>query len=185
MRRAEARQLVGIAVVAACALAMNVTSTAQAPDPLVGTWKLDVAKSTYKPGPAPKSTTVVISAAEGKALKIAVDADMPDGPMKWSYTNTRDGKETPVTGNPNYDAVKVTQVSPTEGTIQYMKGGKPSLSRQDVRVEGRQDADGDDHRHKCRRAGCPQRRALHEAVAPGRSVSERGPAAHMLQAFFI
>ena len=128
MRAAEARQLVGIAVVAACALAMNVTSTAQAPDPLVGTWKLDVAKSTYKPGPAPKSTTVVISPAEGKALKIAVDAEMPDGPMKWSYTNTRDGKETPVTGNPNYDAVKVTQVSLTEGTIQYMKGGKPSLT---------------------------------------------------------
>ena len=128
MRRAEAKQLVGIAVAAACALAMNVSSTAQAPDPLVGTWKLDVAKSTYKPGPAPKSTTVVISAAEGKGLKIDVDAEMPDGPMKWSYTNTRDGKETPVTGNPNYDAVKVTQVSPTEGTIQYMKGGKPSLS---------------------------------------------------------
>jgi len=127
MRRAEARQLVGIAVVAACALAMNVTSTAQAPDPLVGTWKLDVAKSTYKPGPAPKSATVVIS-AEGKGLKIAVDAAMTDGPMKWGYSNGRDGKETPVTGHPNYDAVKVTQISPTEGTIQYMKGGKPSLS---------------------------------------------------------
>ena len=78
-------------------------------------------------GTRAKSATVVIS-AEGKGIKIAVDAAMADGPMKWGYTNGRDGKETPVTGNPNYDAVKVTQVSPTEGTIQYMKGGKPSLS---------------------------------------------------------
>ena len=127
MRAAEARQLVGIAVVAACALAMNVTTRAQAPDPLVGTWKLYVAKSTYKPGPPPKSATVVIS-PDGKGIKIAVDAEMADGPLKWGYTNGRDGKETPVTGNPMYDAVKVTQVSPTEGSIQYMKGGKPSLS---------------------------------------------------------
>jgi hypothetical protein len=127
MRAAEARKLVGIAVVAACALAVNAAARAQAPDPLVGTWKLDLAKSSYKPGPAPKSVTVVIEAAGGKALKIAVDAVMADGPMKWGYTNARDGKETPVTGNPNYDAVKVTQVSSTEGTIQYMKGGKPSL----------------------------------------------------------
>ncbi len=76
------------------------SANAQAPDPLVGTWHLDVAKSTYKPGPAPKSATVVITAA-GKGLKIAIDAVGGDGkPMKWSYANDRDGKDTPVTGNP-------------------------------------------------------------------------------------
>jgi hypothetical protein len=30
---------------------------AQAGDPLIGTWVLNVAKSTYSPGPAPKSET--------------------------------------------------------------------------------------------------------------------------------
>ena len=125
MRAPVVRHVVGIAA-AVCALVFSTGTWAQT-DPMAGTWKLDVAKSTYKPGPAPKSATVVIS-AEGKGLKIAVDAAMADGPMKWGYSNGRDGKETPVTGHPNYDAVKVTQISPTEGTIQYMKGGKPSLS---------------------------------------------------------
>ena len=33
-------------------------SGARAADTMSGTWKLDVAKSTYSPGPAPKSNTV-------------------------------------------------------------------------------------------------------------------------------
>ena len=123
--RATWTRHVGTAIMGICALALGVAvANAQAPDPLVGTWQLDVAKSTYKPGPAPKSATVVITAA-GKGLKIAVDAVGADGkPMKWGYANDRDGKDTPVTGNPSYDTVSVAQTSPTEGTISYKKGGK-------------------------------------------------------------
>ena len=63
--------------------------------------------------------------AAGKGLKIDVDAVGGDGkPMKWIYANERDGKDTPVTGNPAYDTVSVAQISPTEGTITYKKGGK-------------------------------------------------------------
>jgi hypothetical protein len=122
MRATWTRQTVGLAFVLG-ALALGATTGAQAPDPLVGTWKLDLAKSTYKPGPAPKSATVVIEAA-GKGITVAVDAVMADGPMKWAYTSARDGKDAPVTGHPSYDAAAVTQTSPTEGTIVYKKGGK-------------------------------------------------------------
>jgi hypothetical protein len=124
MRATWTRQLTGIALAAGFAMALGVAMGAQPTDPLVGTWKLDVAKSTYKPGPAPKSATVVIDAA-GKGLKVAVDAVMGDGAaFKWGYTSARDGKDVPVTGNPNYDTANVTQTSPTEGTIVYKKGGK-------------------------------------------------------------
>jgi hypothetical protein len=124
MRATWARQAVGVILSVTSALILSVATGAQAPDPLVGMWHLDVAKSTYKPGPAPKSATVVITAA-GKGLNIAIDAVGGDGkPLKWSYANNRDGKETPVTGNPAYDAVSVAQTSPTEGTISYKKGGK-------------------------------------------------------------
>ena len=78
MRATWTRLALGIAFTAVCALALGVATAAQAPDPLVGTWKLDVAKSTYKPGPAPKSATVVIDAA-GKGIKVAVDAVTADG----------------------------------------------------------------------------------------------------------
>jgi hypothetical protein len=124
MRATWTRQTVGIALTAIAALALGVAAGAQAPDPLVGTWKLDVAKSTYKPGPAPKSATVVIDAA-GKGIKVAIDAVGGDGvAMKWGYTSMRDGMDAPVTGNPAYDTVGVTQASPTEGTIVYKKGDK-------------------------------------------------------------
>jgi hypothetical protein len=131
MRATWTRQIVGIALGAICALALGAVAGAQAPDPLVGTWKLDVAKSTYKPGPAPKSATVVIEAA-GKGIKVAVDAVMADGPLKWSYASERDGKDSPVTGHPSYDAAAVTQTSPTEGTIVYKKGGKAVVTAKTV-----------------------------------------------------
>ena len=87
MRATWTRLAVGIAFTAVCAVALSVSSTAQAPDPFVGTWKLDVAKSTYKPGPAPKSLTVAIDAA-GKAFKVAVDGVAGDGtPIKLGYTS--------------------------------------------------------------------------------------------------
>jgi hypothetical protein len=123
MRATWTRLAAGIALTTVCALASSVSTAAQATDPLVGTWKLDVSKSTYKPGPPPKSATVVIDAA-GKGIKVAVDAVTADGPMKWGYTSARDGKDAPVTGNPMYDTANVTQTSPTEGTIVHSKGGK-------------------------------------------------------------
>jgi hypothetical protein len=121
MRPTQARFVVGIALAAACAL--NVVGAAQAPDPLFGTWKMDVAKSSYKPGPTPKSATVVITAA-GKGMKVAVDSVVADAPLKWEYTTARDGTDSPVTGHPYYETVSATQTSPTEGTVVYKKGGK-------------------------------------------------------------
>ncbi len=124
MRATWTRQTVGLALAVIGALALGITAGAQAPDPLVGTWNLDLTKSTYKPGPAPKSYTVVIDAA-GKGIKVAVDAVGADGTaMKWGYTTPRDGKDVPVTGNPNYDTAAATQTSPTAGSIVYKKGGK-------------------------------------------------------------
>ena len=111
-------------VASAGILALSVAALAQAPEPIVGTWKLDVAKSTYKPGPAPKSATVVIEPA-GKGLKVAVDAVGPDGKaMKWGWTSTEDGKEFAISGNPAYDAGTTTRTSAKEATNVYKKAGK-------------------------------------------------------------
>jgi hypothetical protein len=121
--RAPLRQLAGTAAAAICALALGVGATAQT-DPMAGTWKLDVAKSTYKPGPPPKSATVVLDPVGKGGLKVAVDAVTADGPMKWSYSSQGDGKDVPVTGNPAYDTANVTRGNPNESTIVYKKGGK-------------------------------------------------------------
>jgi hypothetical protein len=101
---------------------------AQAPDPLIGTWKLDLAKSTFKPGPAPKAITVAIT-PEGKGIKVAIDGTAGDGtPIKWGYTSMRDGKDAPVTGSPNFDTAAVTMVNSHEGSIVYKKAGKTAVN---------------------------------------------------------
>lgn len=123
MRKASVwRSLAVFGIAAICAVALNTVTRAQT-DPFAGTWKLDVAKSTYKPGPAPKSASVAIEPV-GKGLKVAVESVTADGPMKWGYTNAGDGKESPVTGNPAYDTVVVTRTTPAESTVVYKKAGK-------------------------------------------------------------
>lgn len=131
------RRLLPIMVITG-ALVFSVAAHAQTTDPYVGTWTLDVAKSTYKPGPAPKSTTVVVEAA-GQGLKVSVDAVGADGtPMKWGYTSMRDGKDAPVTGNPNYDTVALTQATPTNATAIYKKAGKVVItSKSSVSADGK------------------------------------------------
>lgn len=113
---------VGLAALGVFVLALS--AGAQAPDPFVGTWKLDTAKSKFA-GPAPKSTTVTIGAAAGNTRKVAVDSvDAAGKNVKWGYTSALDGKDAMVTGNPAYDAVSGTQLNPREATVAYKKGGK-------------------------------------------------------------
>jgi hypothetical protein len=127
----------GIALGAVIALG-TIGASAQAPNPLVGTWKLDVAKSSYKPGPLPKSATVVVEPA-GKGLKIAVDAVTGDGkPLKWGFTTALDGKDAPVTGNPMYDTAATTESKPGKGTTVYKKAGKTVVtSNAEVSADGK------------------------------------------------
>jgi hypothetical protein len=119
MKRFVRSVFIGIALVGVSAAASAQT------EPVMGTWKLDVAKSTYKPGPAPKSSTVVVEPA-GKGIKVAIESVQADGsPLKWGFTSLRDGKtEAPVTGNPMFDTVTTTKESDTAGTNVYKKGGK-------------------------------------------------------------
>ena len=97
-------------------------ASAQPTDPIVGTWKLNLAKSQY-PIPAPKSTTVTIAPA-AKGWTLTVDAVGPDGqPQKLGYTSTFDGSESPVTGNPNIDTA-VFKSTETGGMVHDKKAGK-------------------------------------------------------------
>lgn len=81
---------------------------AQAGDPLVGTWKLNTAKSK---GTAFKSGTTTVE-KDGEGIRMAVDLLSPDGTAhKWSVKAKYDGKDYPVTGNSPYgDAVAIERV---------------------------------------------------------------------------
>lgn len=107
----------------AFALMLAASSSAQPSDPLLGTWKLNLAKSSFSPGPAPKAVTLRYEAA-GTGMKVSVDGETPTGKMQWGYTGALDGKENAVSGNPEVDMVALKRIGPltTEATLK--KGGK-------------------------------------------------------------
>jgi hypothetical protein len=75
------------------------TVAGQSPDPLVGTWKVNVAKSTYSPDPPPKSSTSIWEDVGGGQLKNTVDTvDAKGQPTHTEIIVSFDGKDLPVKG---------------------------------------------------------------------------------------
>jgi hypothetical protein len=119
-------------IVAAGVLGAAVLVTAQPKDPFVGTWVLDVTKSKYSPGPAPKSATTVVEAA-GQGYKFSVKQEFASGVQQWSFTTNLDGKEVPVTGNnPNADMIAVKRVDANTLETVAKKGGKVTTTQKNV-----------------------------------------------------
>ena len=86
------------------------TGAALAADPVIATWKLNLAKSTFSPGPAPKSQTR--SYAESpQGTTVTIKTTAADGKESTAtLTFKDDGKPYPVSGNPDFDMVSLTRV---------------------------------------------------------------------------
>jgi len=98
-----------------------------AADPNMGTWKLNEAKSKFTPG-APKNRTVVYEAA-GDKVKVTVDGvDSKGMPLHSEWTGKIDGKDYPVTGNPNADMRSYKRVNDETLTFTEKKAGKVTTS---------------------------------------------------------
>jgi hypothetical protein len=106
-----------LAIVVAIAVAISFVASAQS-DPAVGTWKLNLAKSKYTPGPLPKGNTVTIEAVPNGLHVTAKGEDAAGKPTSIDYTATADGKDMPVKGAPAYDttAMKRIDANTTEQT---------------------------------------------------------------------
>ena len=98
---------------------------AQGPNPLIGTWKVNLAKSTYSPGPPPKSSTRTYT-QNGDGLKFVIGGVNADGSARanQSWAAHFDGKEYPSVGNPANDMVTITMVGASTMDATYKKGGK-------------------------------------------------------------
>jgi hypothetical protein len=105
-------------------LALVVPTVLLAADARVGTWKFNAAKSKFDPGPAYKSRTVKVEAA-GEGIKVAVDGVAADGKAQaYSYTAQYDGKDNPVTGNPEADAIAYKKIDDNTAEATAKKGGQ-------------------------------------------------------------
>ena len=119
------RVLQFVAIAAVLAVVGSYTLRAQN-DSLVGTWKLNLTKSKYDPGPAPKSLTRTV-AAEGDGVKYTFAGVADDGTaLSYSFTVHFDGKDNPVTGNMpgGVDAISAKRVDSNHYVATTKKGGK-------------------------------------------------------------
>jgi hypothetical protein len=93
-------------------------------DPLIGTWKLNLAKSTYSPGPPPRSQTATFQ-AEGQGLRETLEAINAQGnPANGVFMIFDDGKSYPVTGNPAFDGQSFKRVNESTWWGIRTKAGK-------------------------------------------------------------
>jgi hypothetical protein len=101
-------------IVALVAVGTTPVLTAQStlpkePDQLVGAWRLDAAKSRYRPGPAPVSETRTY-VRDGDNVLGVIRRTFPDGRRQSiEYTANYD-REYPVTGTEDYDHVVLKRI---------------------------------------------------------------------------
>jgi hypothetical protein len=119
MRPLHARAIVGfVATVGAIAIAFAADS-----DPVVGTWQLNVSKSTFTAGAALKSQTRTYTQS-GSSITLVmktVGADGRESTQKATYQ--LDGKNYPVTGAPDYDSLSAKQINPHTASFTLKKAG--------------------------------------------------------------
>src|SRR5436190_13478815 len=87
------------------------TTVVIAADNNVGTWKLNMAKSKFSPGPAPKSQTLKIEAWGTDGVKFTSDGTGSDGkPTHYEFQAKYDGKDNAVKGNPDFDQLAYKRI---------------------------------------------------------------------------
>jgi len=117
-----------ICVFAAIVFALAVPQSGSAqPDPLigmwVGTWKLNLAKSTFRPGPPPRSVTLT-GVASGSGVTVTADTVTASGAATHAvFTFIPDGKFHPITGSQIADANAVLKTDPYTAEYAYTKDG--------------------------------------------------------------
>jgi hypothetical protein len=101
-----------IAVLFAVLLPHRWVTGTESDDPIIGTWKLNLAKSKYIPGPAPRSQTRIYRQTPD-GIFVRIETTGPDGkklpPIE--FPEKYDGKDYPMTGSTIADALALTRIN--------------------------------------------------------------------------
>src|SRR4029450_9109888 len=91
---------------------LALTTVVIAADNNIGTWKLNLAKSKYSPGPAPKSQTLKIEAWGDDGVRYTADGVGADGKATHAEFQAKyDGKDYPFKGNPDADMLSYKRIN--------------------------------------------------------------------------
>jgi len=113
-----------VMTVAVCVMAVAVCF---ASNPNMGTWKLNEAKSKIPPNVG-KNNTVVYEAV-GDKIKVTVDGvDGAGKPLHNEWTGKFDGKDYPLTGDPNADTRSYKMIDDRTTELTNKKAGKVTVT---------------------------------------------------------
>jgi hypothetical protein len=91
---------------------------------LLGTWKLNLAKSKYRSGPPPQSQTRTYE-PQGQGVKAAIKTTYADGRSTTvGYVANYDSLEYAVTGSPDADTIALKKVAPRTAEATLLHAGK-------------------------------------------------------------
>jgi len=119
------KRLLQFVAITVLAFAASATLRAQS-NPLVGTWKLDVTKSKFDPGPGPKSLTRTV-VAQGDGVKYSFEGVAADGtPLTYGFSATFDGKDNPVSRSmpSGADTISAKRIDSNHYVATQKKGDK-------------------------------------------------------------
>lgn len=110
-----------------------------ADDPLIGAWKINVAKSKFSPGPPLKGQTLKYEPGGNNGLKVDTETvDAQGNSTRGGYTANFDGKDYPWTGNPDADALSMKRINANTTETTWKKAGKVTMtSRRVVSKDGK------------------------------------------------
>jgi len=95
-----------------------------AADHMMGTWKMNPAKSKYTGAPAPKEYSMTFT-PEGTGWRYVGKGVAADGkPINMSFVYVKDGEEIKITGFAYADAMTIKDGHADTGTSVMMQGGK-------------------------------------------------------------
>jgi hypothetical protein len=124
MNRRSMLSLTTMALLAiAFATALPQTVLAQS-NPWLGMWKLNLAKSTYAPGQAPRSQTYNFQGAGANLTNTNEGVNAAGNPTKQVAMHIYDGQPHPVMGNPDVDTRSYIRVDEHTVISASMKAGK-------------------------------------------------------------
>jgi len=102
------------------------------PDPAVGVWQLDIARSSFKRVPALKSRTMTVEPWED-GLKVSVIMIDAQGNQLQPQTSYKfDGKDYPLKGSPIADAICVKRINQRTSEGVWKKHGKVIFTERTV-----------------------------------------------------
>jgi hypothetical protein len=120
-----------VSLAACCAIVLS-SSVVLAADNWLGTWKVDLAKSKYSPGPAPKSYMLKFEATPD-GIKLTSDAVLgDDSALHTTYVSKFDGKDVPWEGNPDADTASAKKIDDNSYVNTWTKGGKTTMTAKAV-----------------------------------------------------